>query len=251
MNKDADADNGYTEKKLRVLIVEDDEVNLLVISRLLEKKGYIVETAVNGQKALSILGNDMFDIVFMDISMPKIDGLALTRKMKRNSHTQNIPVVAMTTFASETFREKFLAEGLNGYLIKPIDPAKLYNIILQLTSTDCDNIDYNGLISRTGGDREFIRDIAIVFCNTSLEAVDEIKKSFDLQIIAELAHKLKGSAETVGATTVVGIAQEIKQATLQGDIEACHKACDDFDKTLNLFKQSLANWGIILHGAEK
>ncbi|MDD3364637.1 MAG: response regulator [Syntrophomonas sp.] len=251
MFKDTDVVNEYAQKALRVLVVEDDEVNLLVISRLLEKKGYVVETAVNGQKALSILGNEIFDIVLMDISMPKIDGLALTRKMKRNSHTQNIPVVAMTTYASEKDRENLLAEGLDGYITKPVDPVELHKIIMQLTSAYSEVIDQNGLILRTGGDRDFMRDIAEVFCHTSAQAVDEIKKSSDLQVIAGLAHKLKGSAETVGARTVVDMALRIKHAAEQGDIEDSHEACANFDKSLSLFKQGLANLGIILHGTEK
>ncbi len=251
MYKDTDVDNEYTQRALRALVVDDDQVNLLMISRLLAQKGYAVETAVNGMKALSILGNETFDIVLMDISMPKIDGVKLTRKMKKNSHTQNIPVVAMTTYLSEKDRENLLAEGLDGYIAKPVDPTELHKIILQLTSSDHGVLDKNGLILRTGGDREFMQDITQLFCNTSTEAVDEINKNSDLQIIGELAHKLKGSAETVGARTVVGIAEHIKIAALQGDFEDIHNACADFNKTLDIFKQSLADMGVILPDTEK
>ncbi|MDD3268275.1 MAG: response regulator [Syntrophomonadaceae bacterium] len=245
MYKGNNADN-YGGPALRVLIVEDDAVNLLVISRLLEKKGYVVETAVNGQKALSILGNDMFDIVLMDISMPKIDGLALTKQMKKNSHTQNIPIVAMTTFASLEDREKLLNEGLDAYIAKPVDPSELYKIILQLTSADSDAIDQNGLIMRTDGDREFMRNIAAVFCRTSTEAIDEIKKSTDLQVISGLAHKLKGSAETAGALKVTELARQIKSLAEKGNLKNVHKACASFQHELDMFKKSLMDLGIVI-----
>jgi CheY-like chemotaxis protein len=251
MHKNTDFYNQYAGKALRALVVDDDQVNLLMISRLLTQKGYTVQTAINGLKALSILGNETFDIVLMDISMPKIDGIALTRKMKKYVHTQNIPVVAMTTYLSEKEREHLLAAGLDGYIAKPVDPAELYNIILQLTCADYSILDKNGLIMRTGGDREFMRDITELFCHTSTEAVDEMKKNSDMQIVIELAHKLKGSAETVGARTVVGIAQHIRNAALQSDFESINNACADFDKNLDQFKQSLANIGIIVDATEK
>jgi len=250
MYKGDNTDN-YGSKVLRVLIVEDDAVNLLVISRLLKKKGYVVETAVNGQKALSILGNDMFDIVLMDISMPKIDGIALTKKMKKNDHTQNIPIVAMTTFSSLEDRKRLLNEGLDAYIAKPVDPTELYKIILQLTSADSGAIDQNGLIMRTDGDREFMRSIAEVFCSTSTEAICAIKESSDLQIISELAHKLTGSAETVGARTVAELSGKIKSAAEKGNLKSVHKYCASFQHELDMFINSLADLGIIISDIDK
>ncbi|MEN6462136.1 MAG: response regulator [Syntrophomonas sp.] len=232
--------------RLRILVVEDDEVTRMVTSRLLQKKGYVVETAANGQKALALLGNDIFDLVLMDISMPKIDGLALERHIKKNSKTRNIPVVAVTAYASDEDQKRLLAQGMNGFIAKPVNPEELLKTIVQLTSSSCDVIDREGLILRTDGDREFIKEVVELFCQTSPEIISKINNSSDLQNVNELAHKLQGAAETVGAKQIINIAHQIKIAAQAGEWQEISNGCQLFEPALDLFKQSLAEWGIIL-----
>jgi CheY-like chemotaxis protein len=233
---------------LQVLIVDDDEVNRLVISRFLQNRGCIVQTATDGQKALALLGNEQFDIVLMDISMPRIDGLTLTRQIRKNQNTKNIPVIAVTAYANPEDRERLLAQGMDAYMAKPVNLDELYKIILQLFSGQSIDVDQEGLLQRTAGDREFIAELAKLFNDTSLVIIDEISRCTDPADIASLAHKLKGSAETAGASAVVELAHRVKIAADKGSLEDCHSICRDFKPALQAYNRSLARWGILLPG---
>lgn len=235
-------------KHLRVLVVEDDEVNRRVTARMLESRGYEVETAADGQKALAHLGNADFDVVLMDISMPRIDGIALTRQMKKYSRTRDIPVIAMSAYAAPEARERFMNQGMDEYMPKPLDPEKLSRLILKLTARSNEFVDGEGLMLRTGGDREFLQEIADLFCQSAGEIIKEISTETDEYLISELAHKLKGSAGTAGARTVSELAVRIKDAADQGDLEEVRNICQEFNQALRLYREGLAEYGIFLHG---
>ena len=114
---------------LRVLLVEDDEVNMLCGERLLRKVGHDVATARNGQEALETLqARQNFDVVLMDIQMPVLDGVEATRAIRRAAPfaaIRDIPVIALTAHAMAGDKEKFLAAGMDGYLSKPFDIGKV------------------------------------------------------------------------------------------------------------------------------
>jgi CheY-like chemotaxis protein len=125
-----DGVRGETEGlRLRVLLVEDDEVNLLCGERLLRRSGHVVTTARNGQEALEILrGRRDLDLVLMDIQMPVLDGLQAVRAIRRTAPfagVADIPVIALTAHAMAGDREKFMAAGMDGYLSKPFDIRKV------------------------------------------------------------------------------------------------------------------------------
>jgi PAS domain S-box-containing protein len=110
-------------KSLSILIVEDDQINQIAISRMLEKMGHISTCVGDGQKAIEILKKDSFDCVFMDIQMPIMDGIEAT-KLIRNSkdlvRSSAIPIIALTAHAMPEDKEKFLKVGMNDYLSKPV-----------------------------------------------------------------------------------------------------------------------------------
>ena len=230
----------------RILIVEDDDVNCLVITHFLQNKGYSVEGAVNGQKALALLGNESFDFVLMDISLPKIDGIKLVKQMKKYSHTKSIPVVAMSSDTSDEDRTRFIEAGMDAFISKPIDLEELFKLILQFTSSNMTALDWPGLLIITGGDRCFIQQVADLFCQTSLETINKITNSNDLKRIKELAHRLNGSANTAGASSVAKLAQQIYQTAEQGDLEQLVQICTGYEAAIASYRQALTNMGIIL-----
>lgn len=234
-------------KPVRVLVVEDDEVNRLLTVRLLEAQGCLVDTAVNGQKALALLGNEAFDFVLMDISMPKIDGLALARQMKKQSRTRNLPVIAMTAFTCPGDRERFLAEGMDGYIAKPVTPEELSRVI-RPASRYSDFVDIDGLTARTGGDIQFMQEVTMLFCEASAGVIAEMKQSSDLEVVAERAHKLKGAASTAGAKMVAELADFIRSAAAAGDVAGMRSACEELPQALDVFKESLVDLGILPSG---
>jgi PAS domain S-box-containing protein len=116
---------------LRVLVAEDNPVNLRLVVRLLEKRGHSVQVALNGREALQALDKERFDLVLMDVQMPEMDGMEATaaiREMEKESglHT---PIVALTANAMKGDREKYLASGMDGYLAKPIRPLELDELL--------------------------------------------------------------------------------------------------------------------------
>ena len=113
----------------RILLVEDNLVNQKVASRLLEKQGHSVTVAGNGCDAIEALEQETFDLILMDIQMPRMDGLQATRiiRTKERSSGQHMPIIALTAHAMAGDRERYLAAGLDGYVTKPIRVEDLIN----------------------------------------------------------------------------------------------------------------------------
>ncbi len=116
---------------LRVLLAEDNPVNQRLASRLLEKRGHSVAVAANGLEVLEALEKERFDLVFMDVQMPVMDGFEATAAIRKKEGASGVrlPVVALTAHAMKGDREKCLAGGMDGYLTKPIRPQELDEIL--------------------------------------------------------------------------------------------------------------------------
>lgn len=234
------------EKITRVLLVEDDEVTRIVTERFLRSKGYMVETAINGQKALVLLGNETYDIVLMDIILPKIGGFHLARQMKKNSRTQNIPIIAISAYLELEDLENSNTKEMDAFLSKPIKPEELLEAIVQLTSSHQPELDWSGLLTRTDGEMDFIKEVAELFCHNSRGLIAEIEKSPDYDYIGNQAHRLKGSAATAGAVLVVEMAARIQKASENRDIQEIKANCATFTSILENYIKCLADKGITL-----
>ncbi len=122
-------------QSLRILLVEDDRINSLMVKRLLEKMSHTVTEAANGIEALQCLDKGEFDLVLMDIQMPEMNGIEAIkeiRKTERFGRKSTICTIALTAFAMAGDREKFLSEGFDEYLPKPVDMEELNSAILRL-----------------------------------------------------------------------------------------------------------------------
>jgi signal transduction histidine kinase/CheY-like chemotaxis protein len=121
---------------LRVLLAEDNAVNQRLAVRLLEKRGHRVTVAGNGREALEALEKESFDLVFMDVQMPEMDGLEATAAIREKEKTNGVhqPIIALTAHAMKGDREKCLAAGMDGYLSKPIRPQELEEILQDYVS---------------------------------------------------------------------------------------------------------------------
>ena len=117
---------------LKILLVEDNDINRDMLSRRLERKGYQVIVAVNGEEGVAKTISDRPDIVLMDLHLPVLDGWAATQQIKANPQTRNTPVIALTADASAGEREKALAAGCDDYETKPIDLPRLLEKITKL-----------------------------------------------------------------------------------------------------------------------
>jgi two-component system cell cycle response regulator DivK len=118
---------------IRVLLVEDNEMNRDMLTRRLTRKGFEVLQAIDGQQAIEMTSQMMPDLILMDMSLPVLDGWEATRRLKADADLQAIPVIGLTAHAMDGDREKCLQAGCDEYDTKPIDlPRLLEKISIQL-----------------------------------------------------------------------------------------------------------------------
>ena len=118
---------------MKILIVEDNEMNRDMLSRRLIKKGFEIIIAVDGEEGVKKTINEKPDLILMDMSLPVMDGWEATKKLKSNSDTSKIPIIALTAHAMAQDKEKALAAGCDEYDTKPIDLNRLLSKISSLT----------------------------------------------------------------------------------------------------------------------
>jgi CheY-like chemotaxis protein len=120
----------------RILIVEDNPLNMELVCVVLESHGYEAWQARTGTEALERLGTGKPDLIVMDIQLPGLDGLTLTKRLKQEPATQDIPVLALTAHAMKGDRDRILGAGCSGYIQKPIDIKELTNQVARLLQED-------------------------------------------------------------------------------------------------------------------
>jgi len=109
----------------RILLVEDNEMNRDVLSRLLTRRGYDMLYAEDGEAAISVALEQIPDLILMDISLPKMDGNEATRRLRKESAFAGLPIIALTAHAMASDREKALEAGCTDYETKPVDFPRL------------------------------------------------------------------------------------------------------------------------------
>jgi CheY-like chemotaxis protein len=113
----------------KILLVEDNEMNRDMLSRRLAKKGYQLVVAVNGMEAVTLAKAENPDLILMDLRMPDMDGWEVTRRIRSESSTAGIPVIALTSYAMAGDREMALQAGCNDYETKPVNLPRLHSKI--------------------------------------------------------------------------------------------------------------------------
>jgi CheY-like chemotaxis protein len=112
---------------LRVLVAEDTYANQKLLTTVLAKRGHVVESARDGHEAVELAGDRQFDVILMDVQMPRMDGLQATSAIRGmpDPHRRRVPIIALTAHAMEGDRERFLEAGMDGYFTKPIHAPRL------------------------------------------------------------------------------------------------------------------------------
>lgn len=223
----------------QILLVDDNPINRDVGTAFLEDVGMVVEVVANGQECLDALALKSFDLVFMDIQMPEMDGLEATRKIRLDEKYNNLPIIAMTAHAMTGDREKSLAAGMNDHITKPIDPAVLHQTLklwvagnktrvavesLQVDApkTLDDNlvdlphlpgIDQKDALKRLNNKAKLFLRMLVDFQHSfgSLpRLLQELACDGDWQAIKEKVHAVKGVASYVGAISLYNVACELE-----------------------------------------
>ena len=119
---------------MKILLVEDNELNRDMLTRRLKRKGFTVLCAENGQEGIDVAQSENPDIILMDLSLPIVDGWTAAKMLKSDNTTKSIPIIALTAHAMKGDREKALEAGCDDYDTKPIDFERLLDKINTLTS---------------------------------------------------------------------------------------------------------------------
>jgi signal transduction histidine kinase/CheY-like chemotaxis protein len=232
---------------LRVLLVEDNEMNQQVATELLQSAGAVVTVANHGGEAVQILMKDGrvadFDVVFMDMQMPEMDGITATKLLRSDQRLQKLPIIAMTAHALVEERQRCLDAGMNDHVAKPIDPDTLFSTLVRWAkpkprakaaaaaavvpvTPDEDalpqiaGVDVNDGLQRVAGNRKLYRSLLVQFATKQADIANEIATALDAgdKALAErLAHTVKGVAGNLGIKDVFTAAQKLEKAIRDGD----------------------------------
>ena len=126
------SESSMDDNNTTILIVDDSPTEIHIFKKLLEKQGYNIITAANGQEGLDMAKRDHPDLIIMDVVMPVLNGFQATRKLRNDQETADIPVIMVTTKGQETDINWGKRQGANEYLIKPVMPVELLSKIKAL-----------------------------------------------------------------------------------------------------------------------
>ena len=206
-------------KDVNILLVEDNELNQLLAVKVFEKWNKTIDIANNGAEAIEKISNNLYDIILMDIQMPEMDGIELTRHIRSSmGEKSNIPIIALTAHATKGEERRCFENGVNDYLSKPYNFEvllnKLYhnlknNKVESLMFTEAQQkeivseklIDFKYLKDFSEGDDTFIKNMISLFLNNTPEAMQiilESNKNDDIKILKNEIHKLKSSLSILG-----------------------------------------------------
>jgi CheY-like chemotaxis protein len=223
-----------TERRLRILMAEDNPVNQRVGSMMLQRLGHEVVVVDNGRKAVEAFPRGSFDLVLMDIQMPEMDGFEALSSIRsweaKVDGLLHTPVIALTAHAMNGDRDRCLEAGFDGYLSKPIHAADLEAALLRVENGEARNcsgtrsggFDRSFALNQLGGDESLLHDVIELIANEVPGQLDRIREGLgreDGQMASLAAHTLKGSASLFLAPAAMTPLQDLEQLSKIGQID--------------------------------
>ncbi|MES2982396.1 MAG: ATP-binding protein [Verrucomicrobiota bacterium] len=239
-------DSSIPTQSVRILVVEDNLVNQKIATLQLQKLGYLADVAGDGEKALLAIKENDYDLILMDCQMPVMDGFSATRKI-RETQTKPIPIIAMTSNAMMSDREKCLSAGMDDYLSKPVTLNELKQMIEHhLTKSPARDsetkkpipVNLEHLSEITDGDLGVINQISQDYLKQAqkiLEAIHDAITEKSFHKIRHLAHKLCGSSSACGMTAIIEPLRKIERLSDESD----------FDTAASLLNEAKVQLGIM------
>jgi CheY-like chemotaxis protein len=210
---------------LKILLAEDNAVNRMVATHMLQKMGHRITVAVNGYEALEKWKAIPFDVILMDIQMPEMDGFTATRKIREGEQgTQtHAPIIAMTAHAMKGDRERCLAAGMDGYVPKPLSRVALEQAITEVVpagswwkpaSLPEITWDVARTLSGLGGDEKLLSEVVSIFLNGiphHLASLQQAITEGDAKTVEEIAHTLRGELGYLEIAEISRQARELEE----------------------------------------
>jgi CheY-like chemotaxis protein/HPt (histidine-containing phosphotransfer) domain-containing protein len=253
---------------LRILLVDDVEINQELARVVMEKEGHCVMVAANGAEAVTACRNRQFDLIFMDIQMPVMDGFQAARAIRdleRSQGTPHTPIIAMTAYSSTQDQQECRDAGMDSYIAKPTRPDAIIAAIrrhaaprraeaggppsLPIADTPTDGgdagpvFDRADLLERLGGKAEVIPRFVSLFLVTAEAAITAARNALDTGDATELhkqAHTLKGAAANIGACRIKAVAGMLDDRTRAGDTSTAPSLLAELEAELALFRRTVA-----------
>ena len=248
------------------------EINRELVRILLEKQGHRVTQAVNGQKGMELARTQLFDLIFMDIQMPIMDGFEATsaiRALEKEQGRKPVPIVAMTAYALQGDKERCLQAGMDDYLTKPVSEQALHGVLdrqlrgagLQeqeqpqtdppaaAASAGCSGddqqpvFDRKALLERLGGNEALVQKFVTMFFTSAdehLALLDQGLAEGDPELVRSKAHAIKGSAGNVGASALATAAAALDRAIREGRLEQQQELRDQLHEQYRRFRNDSA-----------
>jgi len=217
-------------KKKNILLVEDDNVNQIVLERMLREKGHQVDVANNGLEAIEFYKYRKYDVILMDIQMPEMDGIEATNQIRQIEKTlkKRTNIIALTAFALRGDRERFLSMGMDGYISKPVQMENLYDAIDLVDNGDRELKVNEYVRLNENGDVEFVdsyevkskEEIMPVICEIEeyLSKFPGVISAENLSEIEKTANMIKNLANDIDADDIKRSAFKIELSIRRGDL---------------------------------
>lgn len=219
--------------ELYILLAEDNPINRKLVYKIFTKKGWEVKQVVNGEQAFQEVKKNSYDLIFMDIQMPKMDGFKATSLIREYEKKKGnrTPIIAMTAHAMQGDREKCISADMDEYVSKPIKPENVYQVISRLMkNSECyqkenlqsENkneinnqiINLSDLISKMDGDKELVKKIVDCFLEEypkQLTEFEKIIKAGDGENLKWKTHNFKGALLNLGAYNALALVDELEK----------------------------------------
>jgi PAS domain S-box-containing protein len=232
-----------TQEQPRLLLVDDNAVNLKVGKGLLDRMGYHVETANNGLEAIAAWEQRRYDAILMDCQMPLLDGYQATREIRRReAGKRHVPILAVTAHAMLGAEEECRAAGMDAYQSKPLDRQRLQECLEALLARapqseptgeaapsvdfgQARQVDWARVEQATGGDPAFAAELSATFVASAaqtLEQIDAAVQNRDGASLQRAAHTLKGAAASIGAPLCQSLAGNMEVLAKEQDFARSH-----------------------------
>lgn len=246
-------------KGLNILAVDDSPINLQLLNHWLLPIGVNISSAYSGKQAIKMAEHTVYDLIFMDIQMPEMDGMETTQHIRTLTHHKNTPIIALTAHALASEQQQILSSGMNAYLSKPIDEGLLLNTIdtwCFTTETLQDQID-----SKLMGIFDLEKALAIVDGKTEIakemfdmlaDSLDKEKKLIqhhlehqDTKKLIEVVHRIHGASKYTGTVNIARHAGFLETHLKELGLEEAEGVADDFIEAIEelLDHRQLIPWG--------
>ncbi|MCR5739252.1 MAG: response regulator [Lachnospiraceae bacterium] len=243
----------------RILVVDDTKLNIFVVENLLKKTGLVIDTAVNGNDAIALAGENDYDVILMDQRMPGMDGTEAMQRIRAHETVtgKRTPIICLTADVISGARERYIEQGFDDYLTKPIDGTELEKMLIrylpgekvemtkvQVTAPSGESplktglfgeleaagVDTSRGLSYSGGDEKMYIDVLKAYAGEGSTRVQKLEDCLAFENLKDYGiyiHALKSSSRTIGAAELSDVAARLEAAAKDGNMKAIRSCHDD------------------------